>query len=56
MLLLSAPAAVAVAVMGFASVPLLYTLFVQRPGVVSAVVYVVLVALPIASCVVALWV
>lgn len=56
MLLLSAPVAVAVAVMGFASVPLLHTLFVQRPGVVSAVVYVVLVALPIASCVVALWV
>ena len=40
MLLLGIPAAVAVSVMGFASVPLIHTFFVRREGASSALIYI----------------
>lgn len=48
MLLMDVPAAVATSTMGFASVPLLHTLFVRRKGGVMAVIYVVVLALSLA--------
>ena len=42
MLLLGIPASIAVAVMGFSSVPLIHTFFVRRTGIVSAIIYIVL--------------
>lgn len=42
MLLLGIPASVAVAVMGISSVPLIHTFFVRRTGVVSAIIYILL--------------
>jgi hypothetical protein len=41
MLLLGVPVAVAMATMGFASVPLIHTFFVRREGTVSAIIYIV---------------
>lgn len=41
MLLLGTPASVAVAIMGFAAVPLIHTFFVRRTGVASAIIYIV---------------
>ena len=49
MLLFGSHPAVALPVMGFASVPLIHTFFVRRKGTTSAVVYVVVVALSLAS-------
>lgn len=40
MLLLGLPATVAVATMGFASVPLIHTFFVRREGAMSAIIYI----------------
>lgn len=45
MLLLGSEPQVALPVMGYASVPLIHTFFVRRKGVVSAIIYMVLVAL-----------
>lgn len=49
MLLFGSHPAVALPVMGFASVPLIHTFFVRRKGATSAVVYVAVVALSLAS-------
>lgn len=45
MLLCGIPVAIATAVMGVASVPLLHTLFVRRKGLVSVLLYIAMVAL-----------
>lgn len=49
MLLYGLHPAVALSVMGFASVPLIHTFFVRRKGVASAIIYMVLVALSLIS-------
>lgn len=45
MFLLGGTATVAVPIMGFAAVPLIHTFFVRRKGIVSALIYIILVSL-----------
>lgn len=52
MVLMGLSPALALPIMGFASVPLIHTFFVRRKGVGSAVVYVLMLALTVASVVV----
>ncbi len=55
MFLLGTPAAVAVAVMGFASVPLIHTFFVRHKGVAIAAIYALVLLLTILTAAAPIW-